>query len=238
MKALRFAYVLMGIFLWNHSSSFAENPSWCSRKSFNSFADDGAKESYLYTIKFILPHGVKLTEELCGFYKGKPIEFDKRWALLPTDDESFAFSILITPQVHFTFDGNNVSSIRRVTSVPFKWFDLTLQASKRTGTYHWNITELKKDEAPNQIPDHAIIVLLDPKFIEKLTSPVNPCPDQPSGKIIALPSIAIDEYADEDELNEACELAQLASIDLRTIHQKPELLVKQEPLSILTLHKN
>lgn len=223
------------------------------------------RDSASYTLKIHLPKNIQVTQPWVGFFRGKPIEFDGPsfvWALLPehtvygkplrhNDEPAGIFSLIITPQVTFMAEGNTIKWLQRIKGQPFRWFDIT-QASlsesqslrskeSYAGQAHsreepmWIIKELSKDEAPLQLPDHAITFLLDPKFIAGLSEPQQACTHRSIAScFIALPTINI-TTTDEDALNDACVQAALGAVELRTIHQKEPVQVRQSEKAIVCL---
>jgi hypothetical protein len=198
------------------------------------------KDLYSYILKIQLPSGMSVDEAFCGFYKGKPIEFDKNWALLPEDGEALAFSVLITPEVGFKTQGNNVRYMHRLEDKPFCWYDLTLELTNNKQI--WHIKKLDPQDAPLQLPDHTIILLLEPSYIEKVIEPTAVAcikkaetRDPSAPRIMVLPTIVINQDVDEDDLCEACVYAQLAAVELRAIHKKPAMEIKKEQLAVIAL---
>ena len=193
--------------------------------------------SYSYVFKIKIPAGIELCESLCGFYKGKPIDFEKNWAVWFEDEEQFTFSLIITPEVAFKTIGNNVRCVQRIKNQPFRWYDLTLSKNKNASSV-WTIKQLDKKEAPLKIPDHTIILLLQPDCVEKLVKPVG-CINQTTSVdmacVVALPTVVLRANVTEEELQEACIQAQIASLELRAIHQKPSAHVRKEQLAIIAL---
>ncbi len=207
------------------------------------------RESASYTLKIHLPKNIQVTQPWVGFYRGKPIEFDGPsfvWALLPehtvygkplrhNDEPSGIFSLIITPQVTFMAEGNTIKWLQRIKGQPFRWFDLTQDLAAGPGQPQWIIKELSKDQAPLQLPDHAITFLLDPKFVSGLSEPQQACAHRSIAScFIALPTINI-TTTDEDALNDACVQAALGAVELRTIHQKEPVQVRQSEKAIVCL---
>lgn len=217
------------------------------------------RESASYTLKFQLPEGLELTQPWTAFYQGQPIQFDGPsfvWALLPEhasyehalrdheshgDESTGVFSLVVTPQVTFAAEGNTIKWLQRIPEKPFRWFDITQaslseKASSREKST-WIIKELSKDEAPLQLPDHAIVLLLHPKFVSGLSEAQKPCAGRAiASHFIPLPTIKITTKS-EEELNDACAQAALGAVDLRTIHQKQPLQIRQSQKAIISLAK-
>jgi len=192
---------------------------------------------YSYIFKIKIPATIELREALCGFYKGKPIEFEKNCAVLLEDEEQFTFSLIITPEIDFKTSGNNVRYVQRIKNKPFRWYDFTL-IRDHNASLLWTIKELQKKEAPLKIPDHTIILLLHPKCVERLIKPkicsnAHACPD--SACVVVLPTVVLREDMQEDELHTCCAEAQIASLELRAIHQKPSAQVRKEQLAVIEL---
>lgn len=206
----------------------------------NATAQLTKKDLFSYILKMQLPSGMHLDEAFCGFYKGKPIEFDKNWALLPEDGEALAFSIIVTPEVGFKTQGTNVRYMHRIEEQPFCWYDITLEFKEQKQV--WHIKKLNSQDAPVQLPDHAIIILLEPNHIEKVIEPAAlacvkkaEARDPNAPRVIVLPTIVLDQELTEDDLTDACVHAQFAALELRAIHKKPTMEIKKEQLAIIAL---
>lgn len=170
-----------------------------------------------YILKLQLPPRVHIQEEICGFYKGKHIVFDGSMALIPEHETNFTFSIIITPEVRFSSVKNNVQHIKRIKDVACSWYDITFRQDGLTP--YWEINKLDLKDAPMRIPDHGIILLLDPDIIESLIQP-SVSPSRNSPHIRQLPQIILRPETTEEELNSAYTEGHLASVHLRTIHHK------------------
>lgn len=204
------------------------------------------RNAYSYILKLRLARTVKLNEPIYAFYKGKPLELGTNCAIISESSKVPAFSIIITPEVTHEAEGNNVRYLRRKEEMPFTWYDLTLrthlQDEDLEKTSSWDIKKLEADEAPLQIPEHAIVVYYNPEFIEKLdtTTATDTCKniDSAISHVIPLPTIVMRSDIDEEELNFACVEALLASPELRTIHKKTSVATKHEQRTIITLCKS
>jgi len=196
-------------------------------------------ERYSYILKIQLPTNCCLAESFCAFYKGKPLTFDCDWAMIPEDHKTLVFSIIITPEIRFHAKGNNVSTLERIEKIPFAWYDVTLhpQVTPTATTYTWSIKKLTSEQAPLQIPDHAVTILFNPQMIDTLVDETNNqiASEKNGCHTIALPTIRLHQHLDTDACNDACAQAQLASLDLRTVHQKPSIEVKKEHLAVISI---
>lgn len=204
------------------------------------------REAYSYILKLRLARNIKLNEPVYAFYKGKPLELGTNCAIISENSKVPTFSIIITPDVTHEAEGNNVRYLRRKEDMPFAWYDLTLRTQTQDEDAEkittWDIKKLDADEAPLQIPEHAIVVYYNPEFVEKLDtmSATERCKniDTSTSRVIALPAIVFRSDVDEDELNFACVEALLASLELRTIHKKTSVDTKRDQRTIITLCKS
>ena len=203
------------------------------------------QEAYSYILKVRLARNMKLSEPIPGFYKGKPLELGADCAIIPESNKVSTFSIIITPEVTHEAEGNNIRYLRRKEEMPFAWYDLTLRTQTQDEDTEkitiWDIKKLESDEAPVQIPEHAIVIYYNPDFIEKLEdmNRTETCKTiDLASRVIALPAIVIRSDIDEEELNQACIEALLASLEPRTLHQKSSVATKREQRTIISLCKS
>lgn len=203
------------------------------------------QELYSYVLKMRLPHHLEFHTPVPGFYKGSMLELGNNCTLISENNKVLTFSLIITPEVTFESQGNNVHFQRRLPDQPFLWYDLTLhtrmQASEDEDkkAYTWSIKKLSPQEAPLQIPDHAIIIYHNPELIEKLEDLGKP---ESFGKdnshVIALPTIIVQSETDQSQFDKICDEAWLAALELRTIHQKESVETHQAtPQTIINVCK-
>ncbi len=185
-----------------------------------------------YALKIQMPPEVHLHEPLSVFYKGRTIEFDGSCALIPESETTFTFSLIITPEITFASERNNILHMKRLPSQPFAWYDITFHPERKE---RWEIVKLAPEEASYKIPDHGIILLLNPEYIEEVVQPTaRAC--SPSLHVIHLPTLVIDPTLTEDELHTAFTAARLAALDVQGIHKKPESRCLKRELSHCSIH--
>ena len=173
---------------------------------------------------FVLSVHTPITSNSKGLhacYKGRIISLNSVDCILPEQDKSLAFSYVITEDIDIVAQKNTVRYLKRETSLPCKWFDITLTIddSSDEPTYTWTVDERDKKNMPEQLPDTAILILADPSIIEK----VEPRHSEPTVKagsqnnVVPLPTIFIKENVDTSKQSAR---ASLALINLRTISSR------------------
>jgi hypothetical protein len=81
----------------------------------------------------------------------------------------------------------------------------------------WDIQELAQDDAAFKIPDNALILFMDPAFIETLEA-TSWHAEQP---IVRLPRIIFKHSVDVKALHEVADKVQVALINFKFMHKKP-----------------
>lgn len=187
-----------------------------------------APECYAYTLCIQLPNTIKKTPVFCGYYKGEPLEFEQNFCIIHEAFLSNHFSLFITspensPQPKS--DGNNVKYLERIKSKPYKLYNFN--RTENDDTYSWHVEE-EKDLMPLRIPDDAIILLINPEYIESITENNELSQEKTVGltKLITLPKVVLKHTLQQEELAKASDTALLASLDLRAIHRKQEKTIK------------
>ncbi len=194
-----------------------------------------------YLLNLHNPNAISI-DGLSAYYKGFEISLSEGRALLPECGTPTVFSLIITPSASFKMQGKTVTSLLRDPKQPCRWWDLTLiskdqevdEEDRRSATgeqsqaealaktdedkivtreYTWDIKSVAKDDMPERLPEHAIVVLIDPQFIETIT-------EIQSENSINLPTIVfktIDESSKE-AFEEAILFATMSRPDLRAIN--------------------
>jgi hypothetical protein len=202
------------------------------------------RETYSYILKLRLANKSKLQEPIFAFYKGKPLELGTNCAIISESSKVPAFSVIITPDLTHEAEGTNVRYLRRKEDVPFAWYDLTMRSYLSSEEQDekvalWDVKKLSDEDAPLQIPDHAIVIYFNPELIEKIDSATNTdtCKVVAGSQVIALPTIVMRSDVSDDEINFACVEALLASLELRSIHKKASVTTKCDQRTIMSLCK-
>ena len=201
-----------------------------------------AVASYSYVLKFQFPATLTSTPELRGWYKGKPLDLRDHWCIIREEDETVAFSLVITPEIKFKSRGNNVDYLKRISEQPCKWYDLTLHIDHNKQTCYWEIEEKGLDEVPLRLPLHTIAIQTNPDIIDKVeeiveSSESDDSPHRESCKtnVINLPMIFIKKNLIKADFQEASIYPLMASIDLRTIHQEAKKIIRQDQALIVSM---
>lgn len=183
--------------------------------------------------KGFLPYAINLqlprtNIDIPSYYKGYKISLKEGRALLPESTAPLVFSIVITPHVSFSMRDRTVSSLIRSQDTPCSWYDITLvfkdspteegdeDASRE---YSWIIEKKSLADIPKRLPLHALIILMDPQFIETvIDKEVTHTPD-----IINLPTVVFKDLSTPQQIEafeNALIIAAMNGLDLDAIHCK------------------
>ncbi|HBL98239.1 TPA: hypothetical protein DDZ86_01180 [Candidatus Dependentiae bacterium] len=168
---------------------------------------------------------------LCGYYKGFELSLSEGRALLPECGSPTVFSLVVTPYLTFKMRGKTVSALVRDTTLPCAWWDLTLipreyemegEDGESIKEYSWIIKPVARADMPEALPEHAVVVLIDPQFIETLT-------EIPSADSINLPTLifkSLDDAKTKEAFDEAILFATMSRPDMRAINcrERPSCL--------------
>lgn len=190
------------------------------------------KNPILYIIKTICPP--QISQQIRGYYKGDIINLDEGWGIISEEDPCCAFSMIFTPDIIHEYDEQKtLKCLRRKKNVPFSWYDITLV--KSGANYQCDIQKIAAQQAPERLPNHAIVIRIHPKFVEELIEPKNMALNT---NLVYLPTIALKQKMSEKELRELeDEMASciLGSFDLDCLHTRTKKEVKQERASVISM---
>ena len=183
---------------------------------------------YSYILKIKLPAAIQATSSIAAYYQGHELKFDTGCIMLPEKQERLAFSIIITPEVEHKAIKNNIWYLKRIASLPCRWFDLTLTfetSEPNKLMYQWHIQETDINEMPLRIPDHAILIQTDPKLIDTIEAigennqKTISCDTRSNLGTIYFPTIIFKKELTKDEFEHALIYPSLAIMDTRAIHE-------------------
>lgn len=177
-----------------------------------------------YIMRLNFKQGIESKQRLpnvFGYYKGQRICFDKDFCSFK-DIKTPNFLLLITPQVRKNISNYNRTSLERLPDNNCKLFYLN-----KTET-SWIIEEENLNDIPIRIPDSAFVLLLDPKYIEKIEENFI---HKDSQNLLYLPDIYI---KNTQSLIEESDYIALDSLDISSIHTaKQKLQIFQNSSFIL-----
>ncbi|HBY05342.1 MAG: hypothetical protein UV38_C0003G0183 [candidate division TM6 bacterium GW2011_GWE2_42_60] len=183
--------------------------------------------------KGFLPYAINLqlpytNANIPGYYKGFKLPLNEGRALLPECKSPLVFSLVITTKLSFSMRDRTVSSLIRNLNTPCAWYDITLVFKTENNDdgdeethreYSWIIEKKSLDDVPKRLPIHAIVLLIDPQFIEDVVDKeTTHTPD-----IINLPTIVFKELTTKQLVNDfenALVVAAMNGLDLDAIHSK------------------
>lgn len=180
-----------------------------------------------HILRIQCPQGWKHIPGMRAYYKGERLDLSDHWCIVPETTRTAIFSLIVTDEIGFATRDANVRSLQR-THDHCRWFDLTLSITD-TG-YSWQTQELSIDEMPQRIPEHAITVLIDPEFVDKLA----PCTDETceptddekaaavSATVIIFPQVVLKKNSDRKKFDDSLGIIALGALDIETVHRTPE----------------
>ncbi len=177
----------------------------------------------IYSVKTKLPTTIPALESLPSYYKGHSINLREGRAELPECGESQTFSVIFTQNIGFAAKGNTVRYLKLITGEPYLWYDLTLSFrtekhdDEEKRIYSWSVEKRNADDVPERVPEHALVVITNPDFIETLKPEIS----IPGAVDIVLPTIVFKDSIDPQELQESVMQAIIGpALDLDAIHSK------------------
>lgn len=192
----------------------------------------------IYSVKTKMPATITNIESLPAYYKGYKIDLREGRAELPECGESQTFSVIFTENVDFCSKGNTVRCLKRAAGQPYSWYDLTLafQTEKHDDedkrVYTWTVEKRKAHEVSDRIPEHALVVLTNPAFIENLKSEKA----IPGTLDVVLPTFVFKENIDPEKFHDTVTNVLIGpALDLDAFHSKNKpACVAQQGSAVIT----
>lgn len=207
----------------------------------------------IYSVKTKLPTQLKENKgSLPVYYKGHEIDLTQGWTKLPECSEPCTFSLLITENVDFVAKGNTVRYLKRIPDQDYIWYDLTLSLhdeAKDDGTdhnestvstkktYSWSVEKHDSEDTPERIPEHTIVLLTNPDFIDSLKTETS----LPGAIDIVLPTIVFKDTIDPEVFQESTLNVLLGpKMILDAIHRKdsPTCMTRKDTVVISATKQN
>jgi hypothetical protein len=181
----------------------------------------------LTTSLFIKAKGLR------AYYKGNPFIFNDENICIVSEKKRHTFTLIIVKDTHLIMESNRKKYFKLKPNAPFLWYDLDLffddplDSFIKNPHYHWHINPRKPEDVSLRIPEDALIILLDPHFIEELYIPpyshvTNKC----NALTIYLPYIKIKEHITTQEFEKAL-IQHLLDFEIKTFHKTPEIIVEK-----------
>lgn len=173
---------------------------------------------YLFTVKF--PSNIKKMPVLCGYYKGKPLDFDKDFCIISQKEPVNQFTLVITDQISFPHE-SNIKHLERIEGNPCNLYYIT-----KKDDITWCVEEQNIKDLPLKLPNDSIILLINPEYVEFIDNNIRSVSNKKN--IIDLPCVVIKSNISQQELLTASISSLLASLDVKSIHAQVEKALKQE----------
>ena len=172
-----------------------------------------------------MPPTIKSIPVLYGYYKGYKLEFDNDYCIIPEDQVCTYFPIIITQAVKHTLNGNNIRYLARIANKPCRLFHASLKDNQ------WTIEEEAPEKIPLTIAENALVLLLNPDYIDTLKGSKKSGNSEHS--LVDLPHIYIKPTVTQQELQATSLYALLASLDSNAIHCPIAKKIKKERTTVL-----
>lgn len=190
-----------------------------------------------YLLRVVLPHGCHV-DGLIALCNGQPVTLNEHGNLLPITTRTSVFSLVITESIDYAPEGNGIRYRKRFKNLPCLWYDVTLMYDNEVPAgYRWEISELTEDAIPLRIPEHAIVIFLEPRFVTGLKECSDTrcseyestigAADEGIKNVFILPHVMIDPTIACDELQESLGIIGLGIIDVLTLHRAPHSAVER-----------
>lgn len=178
-----------------------------------------SQASYSYILKILFPQDIH--PSLRGYYKGEILDLHDGWTTINEEERTNTFSLIFTDEIIEAKDGTSTKHLERSSKKPILWYDITLTFIDNK-TLTWNIEKKASKSVPLRLPNNAIVIRINPKFIEKISMPSRvQSPD--SNHILYMPTIVMKQHLTEKEesaLEENMLYGIMASLDLDRIHAR------------------
>lgn len=196
------------------------------------FAHHVAKTSPVYALIVQTPICFMKKHQECPlkvYYGGYQVDLSGGVATLPVTDFREVFSLVITSYASFkTRAQNTVCYLKRHPKAPCLWYDLTLRKIEARDPsdddeedvkekYVWDIKKRNLKDVPLQLPEHAIVILMDPGLVHDVVDMKIDGYDMEN--IIYLPAVVFRPDASPDAFKDAF-LHSALDLTLDTIHKK------------------
>lgn len=193
---------------------------------------------YNYVLKVQFPNPIKKMPELCGYYKGKRLEFNGNVCIINESQLCNQFILVITEEVTHKSNKKKVKHLERSKNSPCRMFVITSQLDpEKNDKISWSVGEKKGSNIPVRLQDSSLILLMNPNHIDSINSSVTPSGQNiyldtsnslTNNTIIYLPDIIIKPNITQNEVNTASVYTLLASLDSNAIHPKSQKILKNE----------
>lgn len=195
--------------------------------SINVYGQENNKEIISYILKIDFPDFIKKIPNLCAYYKGYTINFNENICLIRQDSFINQIVLVITPEIKHKSEGNNIKYLERVDNKPCRVFYIINRLDKNNNC-NWYFEEESLDNLPLRLPEGSLVILMDPKYVDCLTTEgIQEISKNSYGSLINLPKIAIKKDVKYENINTSMNYVWLASFDIRAIHTKLRTQIKK-----------
>ncbi|MGC2310290.1 MAG: hypothetical protein WA432_01555 [Candidatus Babeliaceae bacterium] len=192
-----------------------------------------------YIIKLLTASSALKATGLNVYYKGNPFVFNEENICVITEKKRRTFTVVITQEIEIVIKKNQKKYFKLKKDAHFLWYDLDLVVDDPVdpfithAQYHWHINPRLPQEVAARIPDNALIILLDPDFIEELHNPElelhkkNQLIEQNSRAFtLYFPLIKIKKDITPQQFKQSL-MKHACELEMKTLHKTPEVALKQ-----------
>ena len=191
------------------------------------FFNESEKKQYTYLLKIKLPQKISKFPQICSYFKGYKINFEENFCILNQNKPINQFILVITPEVKYKVDGNNIQYLERVENLACKMFYIKAEFDVEKNIIRdWIFEEEKFEQLPISLPMDSMVLLLNPEHVNGLYFEKNDLKNNKN--IINLPEIVIKENISEEALNKSAIEILMASLNNNSIHAPVRIRTKNE----------
>ena len=180
------------------------------------------KQAHILTIRF----GKNIKQpEIFGYYKGYRLNFEGDMCIFDESKSTEQFILVVTEQVKISTQSSGILYLERLPKKDCRLFYIKKKYAYKTNSANifngWVIEEEEAENIPNRLPDNSLILLISPKFIEKIKT--NKQIEKQAVKMVNapityLPAITIKKSITQKELDNSCQLNILGALDTNALH--------------------
>ncbi len=172
-------------------------------------ANKTSQNQITYILSLNLPEKIKNAPTINASYKGYRLAFENKLCYITEAKQSNNFVLVITPEVEPKIEGKSVKYLERSKDKPCRLFYISNFNFNDLGNLDWTVEEEKPENLPIKLPEDAIIILMNPNYIEKI-QPINSTNKNNNLKHLA--EIIIKKDVSQDELDHESIYSALASM--------------------------
>lgn len=180
------------------------------------------KTNFYYKLRIKFPENLESQYKFCAYYKGKTLDFVNDIATIEEQSEINKFILVLTKEINFKSEGKHIVYLERKNKKACNFYYINgIYDQDDKNIIDWKIEKEDINKLPLRLPDKAIIILINPKFIKGLEFKKEKKRRKKNLKriIIDLPTIII-KHMNKSEIENDSIRSTCASIDANVVHIK------------------